>query len=241
MNILRALEDEQVFAPFFRGETWGAWRVFLAALFALPLTAEQLATYQRHTGRSTPPAQPSHEAWLVCGRRSGKSFVLAAVAVFLAAFRDWRPFLGPGERGTIMVIAADRRQARVIMRYVTGPAAIGAHAGAVDRERDAGAYWPAQSRHIEVHTASFRINARLRIVAGLLDELAFWPTDEDSAEPDVRGDQRPASGHGDDTGRHVAVCVFALCAQGRVVRRAPQALWQGRRPGLGVACPDARR
>ena len=52
MNILRALEDEQVFAPFFRGETWGAWRVFLAALFALPLTAEQLATYQRHTGRS---------------------------------------------------------------------------------------------------------------------------------------------------------------------------------------------
>ena len=54
MNILRALEDEQVFAPFFRGETWGAWRVFLAALFALPLTAEELATYQRHTGWRRP-------------------------------------------------------------------------------------------------------------------------------------------------------------------------------------------
>ena len=70
MNILRALNDRKVFGPFFHGDTWGAWRVFLAALFALPLTPEQLALYQHHTGRSTPPAQPSHEAWLVCGRRS---------------------------------------------------------------------------------------------------------------------------------------------------------------------------
>ena len=30
------------------------------------------------------------------------------------------PYLGLGERGTIMVIAADRKQARVIMRYVSG-------------------------------------------------------------------------------------------------------------------------
>jgi len=38
----------------------------------------------------------------------------------LACFIDWRPFLAPGERATIMVIAADRKQARVIMRYVLG-------------------------------------------------------------------------------------------------------------------------
>ena len=42
------------------------------------------------------------------------------IAIFLAAFRDWRPFLGPGEVGTIMVICADRKQARVIMRYCLG-------------------------------------------------------------------------------------------------------------------------
>ncbi len=63
---------------------------------------------------------PAREAWLVCGRRAGKSFVLALVAVFLAGFKDWRPYLGPGERGTVMIIAADRKQARVIMRYVKG-------------------------------------------------------------------------------------------------------------------------
>ena len=36
--------------------------------------------------------------------------MLALVAVFLAAFFDYRPYLSPGERGTILVIAADRKQ-----------------------------------------------------------------------------------------------------------------------------------
>jgi len=90
MNILHALDDPKVFAPFFRGDNWNSWRVFLASLFALPMTAEQLAIYQAHTGRTAPPSQSSNESWLICGRRSGKSFILALVAVFLAAFRDWR-------------------------------------------------------------------------------------------------------------------------------------------------------
>src|SRR5215470_17149424 len=84
------------------------------------MTQEQLAIYQKHTGRVTPPSKPHTEAWLVIGRRGGKSFVLAAIAIFLACFKDWRPFLGPGEVGTVMIIAADRRQARVIMRYCLG-------------------------------------------------------------------------------------------------------------------------
>ena len=53
----------------------------------------------------------------VVGRRGGKSLILALIAVFLACFIDWLPYLAPGERGTVMVIAADRRQARVIYRY----------------------------------------------------------------------------------------------------------------------------
>ena len=92
----------------------------LAALFALPMTREQLALYSKLTGRTTPPTQPFHEAWLCIGRRGGKSFILAVIAVFLACFKDWRPFLGPGEVATVMIIAADRRQARVIMRYSLG-------------------------------------------------------------------------------------------------------------------------
>jgi len=51
MNILQAIRDPNVFGPFFRGSTWDTWLVFLAVLFGLPLTSEQLAVYQRFTGR----------------------------------------------------------------------------------------------------------------------------------------------------------------------------------------------
>ena len=58
MNILQAIDDPKVFAPFFRGPTWDAWRVFLAALFGLPLTGEQLTLYTKHTGRTKAPTSP---------------------------------------------------------------------------------------------------------------------------------------------------------------------------------------
>src|SRR5262249_56047263 len=38
---------------------------------------------------------------------------------------------------------------------------------------------------IEVHTASFRTTRGYSTVAVLLDELAYWPTDENSSEPDI--------------------------------------------------------
>lgn len=108
MNIIDAIDDPKVFGAHFRGCTWDAWRVFLRTLFALPLSGVELEVYKQHTGRSSPPSAPLHEGWLICGRRSGKSFMLACIAVFLAAFKDWRPFLGPGEIGTILIIACAR-------------------------------------------------------------------------------------------------------------------------------------
>ena len=177
-----------MFGGFFRAGTWAVWRVFLAALFALPMTADQLAVYQRHTGRSTPPTASLHEAWLVCGRRGGKSFVLATIAVFLAAFKDWRRNLAPGEVGVIMIIAADRRQARVIMRYCTGLLkAVPMLAKLIEAETRE----TIELRNritIEIHTASFRTTRGYTIVAALLDELAYWATDEASAEPDTEGE-----------------------------------------------------
>src|SRR5215813_6666639 len=120
MNILEAMRDPNLFAPWFLRDpaTWAAWRAFLAALFALKMSSEQLAIFKECTGRNAPPQQPATEAWLVCGRRAGKSFILALCAVFLACFYEYRKFLAPGERGTVLIIATNSKQARVIFRYV---------------------------------------------------------------------------------------------------------------------------
>jgi len=119
MTLLEAMADRNLFAPWFRDSTtWAAWRAFIAALFALPMTPEQLTIYQQSTGRVASPQQSATEAWLICGRRAGKSFILALCAVFLACFFEYRKFLAPGERGTVLIIATNSKQARVIVRYV---------------------------------------------------------------------------------------------------------------------------
>ncbi len=100
MNILQAMDDPALFGPHFRGSTWDAWRAFLAALFGLPMDEAALETYRRHTGRTEPPSAPSKEAALICGRRAGKSRVMALIAVYLAAFNSpltnspWLDFVG---------------------------------------------------------------------------------------------------------------------------------------------------
>ena len=117
LTILDAVADDKLFAPWFRDRaTWNAWFTLLAALFGLPLNEEQLEIHRVCTGRDSPPTEPASEAFLICGRRGGKSFVLALIAVYLAAFHDYRRHLAPGERGTVLVIATDRKQARTIFR-----------------------------------------------------------------------------------------------------------------------------
>jgi hypothetical protein len=57
MNILQAIADPNLFAPWFRdGDTWKSWRVFLAALFGLPIEDEPL--YAVCTRRNRPEVEP---------------------------------------------------------------------------------------------------------------------------------------------------------------------------------------
>ncbi|CAN5888557.1 hypothetical protein BH23PLA1_BH23PLA1_44930 [soil metagenome] len=218
MNIVEAIDDPEVFGSNFRDpESWAAWRAFLAALFALPMTPAELATYRACSGRTDAPTSPHTEAWLVCGRRAGKSYTLALIAVYLACFRDWRPHLAPGERATVMVIAADRKQARVILRYVHGLlTAVPMLAGTIEREATE-AIDLSNRVSIEVNTASFRTTRGYSIAAALCDEIAYWPTD-DSASPDteILAALRPAMA--------TLPGALLLCASSPYSRRG--ALWQ---------------
>lgn len=120
MTILEAMNDPRIFGKWFAGPSWNAWRAFLAALFALPMDDAQLALYRHHTGRQSPPQVPFRECWVCCGRRSGKSIIAALVSVYLSVFRDWTPYLGPGEVCTAMIVSPDRRQSRIIRRFQSG-------------------------------------------------------------------------------------------------------------------------
>jgi hypothetical protein len=187
VNILQAIDDEHLFKRWFKDRaTWQAWRVFLCALFGLPLEGiDAEILYEEATGRPAPgPTAPATEAWLICGRRAGKSFTLALIAVFLSCFFDYRRYLQPGERGTLIVCAADRRQARTIFRYVRGLlTGIPMLTRLIERET-ADSFDLTNSVSIEITTASFRSVRGYTCVAALCDEIAFWHSDESSANPD---------------------------------------------------------
>jgi phage terminase large subunit-like protein len=120
VTILDAVRDHDLFARWFRDTvSFACWCILLSALFGLPLDPAQLEIFRKCTGRAAPSASGYIEAWLIVGRRGGKSLILALIAVYLAVFKVWSDRLVPGERGTVLVIAADRRQARVIFRYIT--------------------------------------------------------------------------------------------------------------------------
>jgi hypothetical protein len=83
-----------------------------------------------------------------------------------------------------MVIAADRRQARVIFRYVRGLiTGVPMLASMIERE-GAEVLELNNSISIEVGTASFRSVRGYALAAALVDEIAFLRSDEDSASPD---------------------------------------------------------
>ena len=188
MNIIETMET--VFTATFkrRGllrktDTWAVGKVFLRALFALPMDDAARAIYRKHTGREDTPAQPFAEAALIKGRRGGGSIIAALIAVFLACFRDYGSILSPGETGIVMILSADRRMAQVIFGYIEGFLATPMLAAmAVSRTRES----ITLNNHIviEIHTSSFRAVRGFTICCAICDEIAFWPSD-DSANPDV--------------------------------------------------------
>ncbi len=182
-TILQALDDPQLLAPRFRNWHGDAWRAFLSALFALPMTEAQLETFRACTGRQDAPTAPAREAWVPVGRRGGKSRMAALVAVYLAAFRDYSGILAAGEVGTLPVVAADRRQARVVFGHITGLLDETPMLAQLVVHRTAESIELSTRVRIEIHTASWRALRGYTVVGAVLDEVAFWRSD-DSANPD---------------------------------------------------------
>ena len=186
MSIIDAIRSARLFAPWFKDRaSWAAWFAFLRALFGLAMSKADMATFRQCTGRDVVRPGGYTEAALVVGRRGGKSLILALVAVFLAVFLDWRPYLSPGERGVVMIVAADKRQARVIYRYARAFLTdVPALSLLIERET-AEVIDLKNGITIEILAANFRTLRGYSVVAFLGDESAFWNTAETGSNPDT--------------------------------------------------------
>jgi hypothetical protein len=191
---------DRVLGAVFGKASWDGWRVVLAAIFGLPMSEAQAETYRALTGRTAVPTHQAREVWLIVGRRAGKSFISALIAIFQTCCRTYT--LAPGERGVFMVIAADRKQARVVRRYIRALlylspvlrqliAPEGDTVGSKGETQNS--IFLTNGLVIEIHTATSSAVRGYTVVGAICDEIAFWPTD-DAAHPDtaILGALRPA-------------------------------------------------
>ena len=179
--ISAALADEDLLAPAFVGDSWALWRAILRAAEGLPLDDGQRAAFTVIAERE-PPVKRVRELWIIAGRRAGKDSVASAVAT-VAAMGDYSAHLRPGERATVMCLACDRDQAKIVHRYIAGYfQTIPLLQPMVQRETADGLEL-SNGVEVVISTNSFRAVRGRTIVCVIFDEVAFW-RDEDSASPD---------------------------------------------------------
>ncbi len=209
------LEVMRAYLPdLYYSDSRAAWKVFLKAAFGEPLDEAERAIYQQCTGRTEEFAEAVREIWLICGRRAGKSQIVAFLAVYLACFRKYTR--SKGERIIGMVLAADREQAGVIMTYISEMLhsnkrleSLIARRGKQFRETQK-SITLTTGITIRVNTSNYRRVRGYTIAFVLCDEIAFWES-EDAANPDheVLKALRPALG----TTRGMLVCLSSPYAQ----------------------------
>jgi hypothetical protein len=164
--------------------TWGQWRSVLKGAFGISLNLEEARQFEAVAGSRRPPAQKVRELWCILGRRSGKSRVAAALAVFFAVLVDHAGKLAPGEVGHVLVLAASKDQARTIRRYAEGFLRASPVLAKFITDVTADEIRLKNNVTIAIHPANYRTIRGRTLLACIFDEIAFWRSEE-SAQPDI--------------------------------------------------------
>jgi hypothetical protein len=116
LSMRDALRDPEVFGEVLVGSSWDGWKTLLVALCGERLNDSERTVFEALTGRPREPGQRVEEAFLVIGRRSGKTRAAAVLASYLAGLVDYD--LALGERGVVLVLSASIAQAARAFGYI---------------------------------------------------------------------------------------------------------------------------
>lgn len=183
ISIVEALEDKQLLGSALGdSRSWARWFSVLRAAFALPMSERDLALFKEVAGDREPPKNRVRDLWCTLGRRSGKSRIASAIAVFLSCFIPRK--LASGEVGNVLVLAASQSQARIVFQYCLG---FLQSSPILSREIESTTATEIRLRNgncIAVHANSYRTVRGRTLLACIFDEVAMW-RDETTATPDL--------------------------------------------------------
>ena len=146
------------------------------------MSDEDLAAFTKVAGDRKPPNKRVRELWCLIGRRSGKSRIAAALAVFIACFV--KHHLARGEVGTVLVLAASQAQAKVVFDYCLGYLTASPVLKSEIASTTTTEIRLRNGNVIAVHPNSYRTVRGKTLLCAIFDEVAIW-RDADSALPDI--------------------------------------------------------
>ena len=165
----------------FEGPSWDSWRVTMKGALGEQMNEVERIRFRGLAGRDPPPGRV-RELWLAIGRRAGKDSIAAALATYLAVFSDFRRYCRRGERATVLCLAVDRAQAGIVFGYIRANFEVPLLAPLVERVTD-DTVELSNGVDVLVATNSFRGLRGRTIGCVILDEVAYWRSDE-FANPD---------------------------------------------------------
>jgi hypothetical protein len=182
VSLRKALADPHLLGSSLAGDSWHAWRTMLIAAMGEALSDEERKTFTKLTGRAHEPLECVEEAAFVIGRRGGKSKANATLAAYIAGLCTHK--LVRGERGILLCIAPDQRQATIILDHATAAFEDSPILSQLVANRASDTLELTNGVSIEVRAASFRRLRGPTYIAVIADEAAFWYSDDWSANAD---------------------------------------------------------
>jgi hypothetical protein len=173
LDIVTAMDDPEIFGPWFPGASWNGWRAGFKGASALRMTKSERKFF-RSVAEREPPTKRVRELWIIAGRRAGKDSVASLIAAHAATLFDGEGRLRPGERALVMCLACDRDQAKIVLNYTrTYFAGIPPLKALVRRETATG-FELANGVDIAIATNNFRAVRGRAILTCIMDECAFY-------------------------------------------------------------------
>jgi hypothetical protein len=173
------LRDKTKFGKIFKHiNQWKAWVAFLKAFYGLAMTEEEWAIFKECTGRNIVPDGGFDKAVLICGRRSGKTFISSFCAALTALTYQSE---SPGDMPQVFIVAQDKQAGKVNLAYVE--AFCKCIDGAITK-RNKESIELSNGVEIRTQTCSFRSSRGYHLIFLAAEEMASW-RDENSANPDI--------------------------------------------------------
>lgn len=184
ITLAAAMRDVNLLGAPFQAPSFWTWHTVAKVISGESLDDREAALFRECTGRTELPKGPVNNVTLLGGRRTGKDRFMSATAIFRAALAaKWQEIMSAGEMATVILLGADKKQARILRRYCQGLLEPPMIKALVSRDTDEVIEFR-NGASLEITTNDASLVRGRSAIAILGTEVCFWQTDAASSSSD---------------------------------------------------------